>query len=231
VNLYRLPQPLRVVAFDVDNTLYENHAYLDYQQRVLIERLAESMGISPEEATRRVVEYRDGQAAATGKRPSLADTTRAFGFDIPTSVRWRLEHVAPEDYLRPDPRLGQALEELSRAYVVAAVTNNPVEIGRRTLRCLGIEAWFRTIIGLDSTQASKPDPLPFQLLADTLQISLSETLVVGDRYAVDLEPALELGGGAVLVEGIRDTYALCELLAHGANHGERAGASGSGRHG
>ncbi|MFP4483557.1 MAG: HAD family hydrolase [Spirochaetaceae bacterium] len=230
MNLYRLPTVLRAVAFDVDNTLYENRDYADYQQRVLIERLADGMAVPADQADRQVEEYRNRRAAETGRRPSLADTSRAFGFDIATSVRWRLEYVAPEEFLGPDPRLREVMESLAQVHVVAAVTNNPVEIGRRTLRCLGVEECFRTVIGLDSTQASKPDPLPFQLLADTLQIPLSETLVVGDRYAVDLEPALELGGGAVLVEGIRDTYALCELLARCSAERARPGTEAVSRY-
>ena len=215
MNLYRLPDSLRTVAFDIDNTLYEHEAYAAMQQHVLIEALAEGLGVSSEDAARRVHDYRAGYAADHGgRRPSLANTSLAFGFDIPTSVQWRVDRIHPEDYLEADPRLYAALEDLGASFIIAAVTNNPVSVGRRTLRVLGVETLFAALVGLDSAGASKPDPLPFKILADTLGVSLRDTLVVGDRYAVDLEPALELGAGAVLVEGIRDTYALCELLAH-----------------
>jgi phosphoglycolate phosphatase len=214
VTLYRLPEPLRAVAFDIDNTLYEHPAYAGMQQRVLIEALGEGLGVSPEDAAQRVETHRTRHAADHGgRRPSLAATSLAFGFDISTSIQWRLDRIHPEEYLEPDQRLHAALERLGRSFTIAAITNNPVAVGRRTLRTLGVESLFTAVVGLDTGRASKPDPLPFRVLADTLDIPLTETLVVGDRYAVDLEPALELGGGAVLVEGIRDTYALCELLA------------------
>jgi FMN phosphatase YigB (HAD superfamily) len=213
VNLYRLPDPLRVVAFDIDNTLYENPAYAESQHRVLIEELADGLGVSPEEAYRQVDAHKTKQALEhAGRRPSLAESSAALGFDIATSVEWRLRRIAPEDYLSPDERLHGLLRKLATRFTVAAITNNPVEIGRRSLQALGIADSFQAVVGLDSTHASKPNPLPFRYLADTLQIPIAEILIVGDRYGVDLEPALELGGGAVLVEGIRDTYALCELL-------------------
>ena len=212
--LYRLPDPLKVVAFDIDNTLYENPAYAEYQHRVLIDELATGLGVTPQEALRQVDAYKAQHALErSGRRPSLAETSAALGFDIATSVAWRLRRIIPEDFLSRDERLRAPLDELSRTFTVAAITNNPVDIGRRSLRVLGIEDSFQAVVGLDSTHASKPNPLPFRHLADTLHVPMAEILVVGDRYGVDLEPALELGGGAVLVEGINDTYALCELLA------------------
>jgi FMN phosphatase YigB (HAD superfamily) len=213
VTLYRLPDPLRVVAFDIDNTLYENPAYADFQYRVLIEELADGLGVSSEEAHRQVDAYKTRQALErAGRRPSLSESSAALGFDIATSVEWRLRRIAPEDFLSRDEHLQALLRRLSPRFVLAAITNNPVDTGRRSLRALGIEDSFQAVVGLDSTHASKPNPLPFRYLADTLQIPMAEILVVGDRYGVDLAPALEIGGGAVLVEGIRDTYALCELL-------------------
>ena len=214
MKLYRLPSRLVALAFDIDNTLYENAAYAEMQQRVLLEALAEGLEIPPEEARRRVDAYRQDYARShEGRRPSLANASAALGFDNSVSVRWRLDRIVPEDFLGEDPTLRRVLGDLAGRVRLAALTNNPEEIGRRTLRTLGVEEFFPVIIGLDTSGASKPSLLPFQLLGDTLRSPLSEVLMVGDRYGVDLAPALELGAGAVLVQSIDDTYALCELLA------------------
>ena len=43
-------------------------------------------------------------------------------------------------------------------------------------------------------------------------VPFSACLSVGDRYDIDLALPLELGMGAVLVQGVEDVYRLPELL-------------------
>ena len=88
-----------------------------------------------------------------------------------------------------------------------------MKIGRKTLETLGVESLFTEILGLDSTMKSKPDPENFLLAAKRMGCAPDRMISVGDRYAVDIEPALSLGMGGILVEGVGDVYTLPELLA------------------
>ncbi len=209
MKVFALPQIIRGIAFDIDNTLYRHEEYVSLQTDLLIARLARERGASTEEMRKLIVAYRDEQAAANeGRKPSLGNIFLHFGVPIQLSVRWREEELAPERYLKPDAELAVLLSGLGDRVGLCCVTNNPQSTARRTLRALGIEAAFSAVVGLDDTMVSKPNALPFRRAAELLNLSPSEMVSIGDRYEVDLEPALAIGMGGILVESRADLFAL-----------------------
>ncbi|MFP4565743.1 MAG: HAD family hydrolase [Spirochaetaceae bacterium] len=210
---YGDPSGARGLLFDIDGTLYDHPAYLASHTQVLVERLAMELGRSYDEVRHEVREVQDRLVAETGRRPSLANTFVEFGVSMEQNVAWRSRLLKPERYLGHDPRLVEALSALRKRFALAALTNNPADIGRRTLRILGVEAFFPAIVGLDDTLVSKPDPEPFRAGLALLEPSAGEVIMIGDRYDVDIAPALELGMCGVLVDGVEDVYALPETLA------------------
>lgn len=210
---YQLGDDIRGLIFDMDNTLYTNQEYACHQEDVLVERLAQELQISPRETQTRVDAWRDSHARANGgRKPSLGNTFVALGVDIETSVEWRRECLQPELFLSPDPALVDALADLAIDYRLAVVTNNPVEIARRTLAILGVVNFIPVIVGLDSTNVSKPDPAAFRLAANALDCDGPSIVSIGDRYEVDIEPALGLGMGGLLVSGVEEVCALPEYF-------------------
>lgn len=213
MKVYALPAKPRALLLDFDGTLYTHKAYAAFQNDVLIERLAQERGESPE-ATRAVLEARRAERRAAGEGPtSLGNLFVDFGVDIVTSVAWRLELIDPGKWLSPDPRLAKVLADLGRRLGLALVTNNPAELGRRGLAALGLGAIVTVVVGLDDCMASKPDPAPYALAARRLGADPGDCISVGDRYDVDLAPALALGMGAIEVSGVEDVYALPDFLA------------------
>lgn len=197
-----MPEIVHGFIFDMDNTLYTNHDYSIHQEQVLVNRLAQEMGIGQTDCQSRVDQWRNNQAAANGgRRPSLGTSFCHFGIPIATSIEWRRQLITPELYLKPDPALAYCLEQGFGRIRLAVVTNNPVETACRTFKALGINpAVFVAIIGLDTTGVSKPDPAAFQLASQYLDCPPEKTVSLGDRFEIDLEPALQLGMGAILVE-------------------------------
>jgi FMN phosphatase YigB (HAD superfamily) len=100
------------------------------------------------------------------------------------------------------------LESLNEKFVIAAITNNSRGIGIRTLRVLGVESFFREVIGLDCTLVSKPHIKPFKLLSGRLGIPFEQMVSIGDRMAVDIELPVSLGMGGILVASLEDVYGL-----------------------
>jgi phosphoglycolate phosphatase/putative hydrolase of the HAD superfamily len=173
---------------------------------------------------------------------SLGNAMAHLGIDIATSVAWRERLIRPERFLGTDPALQQALLKLrDRGLVLIALTNNPRSVGEATLQALGVAELFAHVVGLDDTMKSKPAREPFLLAARHALASLgteldgtgtelggmgtelggmgtelgtgfAACLAVGDRYDVDLAVPLELGMGAVLVDGVQDVYGLPELI-------------------
>jgi phosphoglycolate phosphatase/putative hydrolase of the HAD superfamily len=95
------------------------------------------------------------------------------------------------------------------------------------LVCLGIEDRFDALACLDTLMIAKPHRLPFEKVIELLNASSENAssennqeiqhtcescVSIGDRYEIDLELPLEMGMGAILVDGVEDVYTLPELL-------------------
>jgi HAD superfamily hydrolase (TIGR01509 family) len=136
-----------------------------------------------------------------------------FGIDMATIIRWREEEIRPRDWLAPDPRLDESLAALSARFKLVLLTNNPRSIGAASLDALGVSSHFSVVVGLDDTFESKPAPEPFIKACEALGFPPSRCISIGDRKFVDIEPALALGMGAVLIDGVEDVYRLPELFS------------------
>jgi HAD superfamily hydrolase (TIGR01509 family) len=201
------------LVFDLDNTLYTNPDYAAFQEDVLVERLGRELGVGTEGARARIAGLRAERAAAGLGKTSLGKLFAALGVDMAKSVRWREECYEPSRWLERDAKLDRALCLLSKDYRLALMTNNPRLVGEKSLEALGVRDHFSVLVGLDDTFSGKPAPEPFALTAERLGLEPKCCVSIGDRFDVDLAPAMELGMGAILVDGVEDVYLLPELFA------------------
>lgn len=223
MRVYRVPHRIEAFLLDIDGTLYTNPEYVHFQSDCLIREMARARGMSYEEGLSLIHRVRSDYAAANdGDTTSLGNAMASLGVSIATSVAWRSRLIVPSTYLSADPRLRQTLQELSEGGRVAivAVTNNPRSVGEATLDALGVHDLFLRVVGLDDTMLSKPAKEPYLLAASEVGALPESCISIGDRYEVDLKVPLSLGMGAILVDGVRDVYALPELL-------RRAGSNAS----
>jgi FMN phosphatase YigB (HAD superfamily) len=208
MRVFNLPIDPKAIIFDLDNTLYTNQAYAEYQEKALVIRLAAFLGLGVDEAAKRIEAARVARAAAGDGKTSLGNIFAALGVDVGTSVRWREEEFRPGEWLAPDPKLDETLGILATRLSLALVTNNPCSVGVQSLQALGVRERFSSIVGLDSTFKSKPAVEPFIRAAELLGAPINGCVSVGDRFDVDLAPALEIGMGAILIDGVEDVYRL-----------------------
>ena len=210
---YNVPSDIKAIIFDIDSTLYTNAAYAFEQVDCQVRRFASLRGITNDQARKMVADYRKKYAAENGgKKVSLSNTLRSFGVSIEQSVQWRRELIEPADFLGPDKKLQEALAALGRRYKLLCVTNNPILPAQKTLDALGVSDLIEVLVGLDTCNLSKPAKEPFERAAKEAGVPFDKIISVGDRYDLDLAPALELGMGGVLVRGVEDVYRLPELI-------------------
>jgi FMN phosphatase YigB (HAD superfamily) len=213
MQIYSLPTRVRAIVFDIDSTLYTNIEYVDAQIELQVRKAAEHWSIPFEEGKTRVQAWRDQYAMHNdGKHQSLGNTLAGLGIPISTSVRWRVETFRPADYLVRDDLLRAALEALSQSFRLIAVTNNPASVGVSTLEVLGVSEFLTEVVGLETTGYSKPSVEPFVEALRRLGTAAGETVSVGDRYDVDMAPALAVGMGGILVDGVTEVHVLPEFL-------------------
>lgn len=215
MKIYKIPEQLKAIIFDIDSTLYTNQAYAFEQIDCQVREFAKLRKITADEARRMVADYRKKYAAEhDGKKVSLGNTLKSFGIPIEQSVEWRNKLMFPEHYLSTDEKLIAELKLLSQKYKLICVTNNPVYPARKTLEAIGISDFFPEIVGLDTCFKSKPAPEPFLLAAEKMNSKPENCLAIGDRYDLDIALPMELGMGGLLVDGVEDLYGLNEKLSN-----------------
>ena len=219
MKVYRIPDETKVLIFDIDSTLYTNPEYAKEQIDSQVRHFADIRGISHDEGRKLVRDFRNEWAKTHGgKKISLGNLLTHFGISIEQSIQWRKTLFDPAKYLSRDEKLIQTLDALSKKYYIICVTNNPVEPAVRTLQAIGIQNYIKKVIGLDSTKKSKPAKEIFELALKTAQnvldppVEFNSCISIGDRYDIDLALPLELGMGAILVDGVNDVYGLTSLL-------------------
>jgi len=214
MKVYSLPPQIQGLIFDLDSTLYENPAYAQNQVEAQIELLAKRWGRNPSELQLEIYQREEAWTRAhQGRKPSFGNLLHdAYGISIQESVKIREEAICPERWLYSDSKLKAVLQKLQSKYRMVLLTNNPTSIGRRSLRALGVEECFSAVVGLETTLKSKPSPETFQEALRILELPANRVVSVGDRYSVDIEPALKLGMVGILVEGLEDTYSLDWIL-------------------
>lgn len=213
IKIFKIPQNLKTIIFDIDLTLYTSPAYAFEQVDVQLRYWAKKRGITAREARNEISEFRKNWSKQHGgKKISLGNTLKNFGVTIQESVEMRRNLLEPANFLSRDEKLIETIKILKQKYKIICVTNNPVLPARKTLDALGISELIPKIIGLDTSGKSKPALEPFELALKETGSKAEECLSVGDRYDMDLSLPLEMGMGAILVGGVSDVYLLPEIL-------------------
>lgn len=213
MKIIALPEIIRGLIFDIDQTLYDNREYYDGQKTLLVQKLAQKRSRSFDDMLKEINEYQTGYAEKNnGKKLSLGNLFLRFGISLKENSDWRTELFKPEKYLSKDKTLIITMKALSKRYKIAAVTNTSTIIAIRTLAVLGVKRFFLLVIGLDRTLVSKPAIKPFILASEELQIPFKHLVSIGDRMEVDVELPVMHGMGGILIEGMDDVYTLPGVL-------------------
>jgi HAD superfamily hydrolase (TIGR01549 family) len=213
MKIYRIPEDLKTIIFDIDSTLYTNAVYAFEQVDVQVRYFAKLHNMTPDKARKMVADYRKEWASNhNGRKISLGNTLTAFGVTIEDSIEWRKKLLEPSQFLKRDEQLIPVLTLLKKDYNLICVTNNPLLPAQKTLEAIGIADIIPDIIGLDTCHKSKPAEEPFLLAAEKTNVKPENCLSVGDRYDMDIALPLELGMGGILVAGVADVYTLPGIL-------------------
>jgi phosphoglycolate phosphatase len=80
----------------------------------------------------------------------------------------------------PYPSVISTLHSLKETYILAIVTNKPFAFVSPILKGLEMDNLFALILGGDSLEKKKPDPLPLQHVCKILNIDIEHSVMIGD---------------------------------------------------
>ena len=180
------------LVFDLDGTLIDSRRDIT----TAVNRTREGYGLPPLALEQVVMMVGEGARLLIERALPQIPAER-----IDEALAIYLEHYRRVclDETRPYPGVEEMLARLAPAYPLALLSNKGEELSWRVLRGLGLDRFFREVVGGDSLPTRKPDPAGLRLLAGRLGVPVERVMLVGDTR-IDAETARNAGCAFALVE-------------------------------
>ena len=191
---------IRAILFDLDNTLIDFIRMKEESCRAAVKAMvASGLRMKEDQAYERLIEkYFDVGIESDRAFSEFLTSVDQFDHKILASgINTYLETKGK--FLKPYPNVKSVLGKLQRRGVfLSIVTDAPKTKAYQRLLGMGIEPYFKFVVGYEDTNKSKHTGLPLMLALEILRkeclhITNSEILMVGDSVARDIVPARELG--------------------------------------
>ncbi|NUQ63593.1 MAG: HAD-IA family hydrolase [Pirellulales bacterium] len=189
---------LRAIVFDLDDTLYPEHQYVQSGIRAVAAWAERQFGMPREH----VLEELENKIRTGVRNRTFDGWLAAHRLDpvrwVPEMVRVYREHN-PQIALFPE--LAAMLPRWRRQYRLGLVTDGYLEVQRRKIAACRLADFLDAIVCSDELgrDAWKPSARPFALVLQRLGVAGDEAVYVGDNPAKDFRGAKLLGMGTIRV--------------------------------
>ena len=215
---------IRAIAFDLDGTLIDsvpdlaaatNATLAQNQYQPVTEALVRSwVGNGAQVLMQRALSY---VSAMPEDAPDLQVILEQI---MPQFMHHYGEHL--QKHSRLYPGVVDTLQQLKQAgFKLAIVTNKPYRFTVPLLTAFGLDDLFSEVLGGDSLDKMKPDPMPLQHLLKQWQLDESQLLMIGDskndilaaKAANVMSIGLTYGYNYGEDIGLSSPHAICENFA------------------
>ncbi len=125
----------------------------------------------------------------------INETLHTLGIED-AELAWRIGDAygqARNNLLALFPEARKVLSVLHNKYPLGLITNGPADVQRQEIETLNIEEFFDVILIEGEVGVGKPHPKVMHLAEEKMNCSKGEILFVGNSFAHDMMPAIELG--------------------------------------
>ena len=183
-------------VFDLDGTLADTREDL----RTSINRALSSLGLKPLSLEELTLYVGDGARVLVERALGPKKKSGAVERALETFLDDYRETCTQTTKLYPEVRAAlAALRAQDRPKDLAVLTNKPMFHAQKILAAQGLEGFFRSVVGGDTTGGKKPNPAGLLRIAEDLGHPLEKTLLVGDS-AIDVQTARAAGSKAAFVK-------------------------------
>ncbi len=182
----------RALCFDLDGTLVDS-------AEDLIQATAHSLrtlGVEPPAGSEIIRHVGGGARGLVRGSLGRRATDERVEAGLEAFMAFYAKHLL--DHTRPYPGVREVLEHFAPRAALALITNKPEGFTRRILEGLGLDGYFRVVLGYDSVERKKPHPEGILRVLDDWGLQPPEAVMVGDS-AYDVEAGRAAGVVTVAV--------------------------------
>ncbi len=208
---------IKVVAFDFDETFYsaENmrELYLNY-----IKKTFKKLCGFDDKKTKKVM-HSLGYTLESKTAPSFSQICTNFGVSDIEYHKYRITNYFEIDYTKAEIVSNETLERFAKFFNLYIVSNEINTILESKITKINLnKALFKGIYStpITATKTNSKD-IPYLDIIHREHIKPSELLVIGDRFKVDIEPAIELGANGILIDKPRDLISIISQIEEQKN--------------
>jgi FMN hydrolase / 5-amino-6-(5-phospho-D-ribitylamino)uracil phosphatase len=193
-----MPDKVRAVAFDLDNTLWDVDPVIARAEDRWMEWLREHCPRIPEQLS--LEQMRVARMALAAREPhnahdftylriaSLAEHAREFGYDESIAEQAFEVFFAARNQLDFFADVRPGLDRLRTRYALGTLSNGNADLAR-----IGLADFFAVSLNARGIGAAKPDRRCFEKLVCELRLEPHEVIYVGDDPLLDVEAARAAG--------------------------------------
>lgn len=193
---------IRLLTFDLDNTLWETEPVVAAAEQRLLEWFADHAPLFLQRLdadARRALRHEvlAGNPALRHSVTALRLAIMELGLSRAGYSEDHAQALAQQGFevflearhaLTFFPHAEALLQQLSSRYTLATISN-----GNADVRRLGLDRYFKVLVSADEIGLSKPDPAPFLAALERAGAEPEETLHIGDHPVDDIRGAQAVG--------------------------------------
>lgn len=183
---------IKLIAFDLDNTLYDEIQYFQHAFDIISSSLQTELGLNSKKIKNDLLLILKNH----GKHyhSLFDDFISNYNLDHDHYLPYLLKLYCEVDKkLLPYPGVKDLLLELNQKYEIAIITSGMYDGQKNKIRLLEFENIFKTIIFGSKLSEDKPSIVPFEYLLKITKTIPEQVVYIGDNPLTDFRGANQLG--------------------------------------
>ena len=183
---------IQLIAFDLDNTLYDESKYFSYAFDIIIDSLYEEFNINKEEMKNSL--WTILKLKGKHYHHLFDDFLQEYNLEVSKYLSIILELFKKVNTdLELFPGVRDLLIDLKNQFRLSLITNGMVDVQKNKVKLLNIENFFESIIFSATLEEDKPSVIPFEHLLKETGMNPENVAYVGDNPLTDFIGAKSLG--------------------------------------
>lgn len=200
------PKDIKVIVFDFDETMYYSPNINQTYQKYILQVVQDLTKKSKEESYELLNKF--GFMSNGEKRISFGKNCEKFGVTKQQWNEYRIDKFFEIDYDLASVVDNELYRKLAEKYILVIVSNEIMENLLIKANKLNIQLHnFCKIYSPNKTNVLnyKSDKTEaFRQICADFDCKSDEIFAIGDRYSVDIEPLINIGGNGLLVENTKE---------------------------